>query len=181
MGNIRRIRSVGLLVASAVLASAGAAAGQDKAKLIGDMERLRGNVLQMLEAMPESGLRSAPTEGVRDFAQQIEHVAVGAVNLVASGVDADRIPVGDPSVYLSSRAELARMVGAAFDQVKAMIEAMSQEELMSQGMLFGQVLTARWKIVQAAHEHGVWTLGSTVPYLRLNGATPPAYDLVPGG
>lgn len=179
---MRRIRGAVMAFAAVVgLASAGAASAQDKAKLVADMERLRANVLQMVEAMPESGLASAPTEGVRTFAEQVEHVAVGAVNLVASGVDAPRIPVGDKDVYLASKAELSKMVEAAFDQVKGMLEGMSEADLAAEGRLFGQIAMPKWKIVQAAHEHGVWTLGSTVPYLRLNGVTPPAYNLVPSG
>lgn len=172
----------GRVVAVAALAAAAAtgADAQDRAMLIDDMERLRGNVLQMVEAMPESGLDSAPTEGVRNFAEQIEHIAVGAVNIVASGVDAERIPVGDKSVYLSSKAELMKMVDGAFDQVRTILEDLSDEDLRAEGRLFGQIPAPRWKIVQAAHEHGVWTLGATVPYLRLNGATPPSYNLVPG-
>jgi hypothetical protein len=174
-------RRSGLLAVLGLLAVAAPVSAQDKAMLIDDMERLRHNTLRMVEAMPAAGLRTAPTEGVRDFAEQIEHVAVGALNITASGLDADRIPVGDKEVYLNSKEELAKMVAGAFDQVRSILEAMSQEELTAQGMLFGQTPTPRWKIVQAAHEHGVWTLGATVPYVRLNGGTPPAYGLVPGG
>lgn len=169
------------IMALTILSSMAApAAAQDRAMLIDDFERLRGNVQGMLEAMPEAGLRSAPTEGVRDFAEQIEHVAVGAVNLVASGVDADRISLGDPEVYLASKDALSRMVDDAFDRVRTMIEELSDEELLAEGMLFGQVPAPKWKIIQVAHEHGVWTLGATVPYVRLQGGTPISYDLVPG-
>lgn len=159
-------------------------AGQDlKADLLADFERQRANVLAYVEAMPASGLRSAPTEGVRDFAQQIEHVALGNVNIVTSGLDADRVDLGlDRETYLSDKAELARMVNVAFDRVRDVIGAMSPAELTSTGTLFGQVPDVpKWKIARTAYEHGVWTLGATVPYLRLQGATPPSYDLVPGG
>ncbi|MEX0891275.1 MAG: hypothetical protein WEB88_03825 [Gemmatimonadota bacterium] len=53
-----------------------AAAQTPGEKFVADFERIRVNVLAMVDAMPAEGLRSAPTPGVRDFAQQIEHLAV---------------------------------------------------------------------------------------------------------
>lgn len=173
------------VVCTLILAAvpAGLAAQDLKADLLADFERQRANVLAYVDAMPASGLRSAPTEGVRDFAQQIEHVALGNVNIVESGLDADRIDLGlDRDAYLADKVELARMVNVAFDRVRDVIGAMSQADLMATGTLFGQVPDVpRWKIARTAYEHGVWTLGATVPYLRLQGATPPGYDLVPAG
>lgn len=156
--------------------------GQDlKGKLQDDFQRLRANVHGMVQAMPESGLRTAPTEGVRDFAQQIEHVATGAVSIISLGVDSDQVDLGmDPEVYLNDPVELGRFVDAAFDRVDQLIDDMSEDDLNAPGSLFGQLERPRWMIVQLAYEHGVWTLGATVPYLRLNGATPPGYNLIPG-
>jgi len=157
--------------------------GQDHgSRLRDDFRRLQGNVLGMVEAMPSAALRSAPTEGVRDFAEQIEHVAAGAVNIISAGVDADRVELGmDRERYLNDKEALAAFVNAAFDRVDALLSGMSPEDLMAPGSLFGQLERPRWMIVQAAYEHGVWTLGATVPYLRMAGAAPPGYNLVPGG
>ena len=155
--------------------------GQEKEKLQDDFRRMRANVLGMVEAMPVSGLRTAPTPGVRDFAEQIEHIAIGAVNIIALGVDADRIDLGaDSEVYLNDKEELKAFVGLAFDRVDEMLAEMTPEELAAPGSLFGQLERPRWMIVQVAYEHSVWTLGATVPYLRLNDSAPPGYNLVPG-
>lgn len=167
-------------LALGALVAAPAAAQDLKSTLIDDFERQRANVLQMVDAMPEAGLRSAPTEGVRDFAQQIEHVVGGNVSIVGSGFDRPAPQLGDPQVYLGSKAELRAFVNRGFDEVRRMIQAWSAEELNDEVSLFGQTMVPRWKLAQLAHEHAVWTLGATVPYLRLQGATPPAYDLVPG-
>ncbi|MEX0893206.1 MAG: DinB family protein [Gemmatimonadota bacterium] len=159
-----------------------AAAQTPGEKFVADFERMRVNVLAMVDSMPAEGLRSAPTPGVRDFAQQIEHVAVGNVNLIASGVDADRIPLGmEPEVYLNDKAALKRFVNVAFDRVRDMLTALTEEELRAEGMLFGQMAMPKWHIVQAAYEHGIWTLGATVPYVRLQGGTPHSYGIAPGG
>lgn len=152
-----------------------------KDHLIADFERMRANVHAMVDSMPESGLRTAPTTDVRDFAEQIEHVVIGNVNLIASGVDADRIPLGlDRDVYLNDRAELKRLIDVGFDRVREMLSAMTEADLAAEGRLFGQIPLPKWRIVQAAYEHGIWTLGATVPYVRLQGGTPHSYGIVPG-
>ncbi len=177
--SLRRSVMVAFLIT--VLLPATAFGQEFQERYIADFERMRGNVLAMVDSMPDGGLRSAPTEGVRDFAEQIEHVALGNVNLIASGVDADRTDLGlEPEVYLNDKTELKRFVNVAFDRVRDLLRAMSQEDFMAEGRLFGQIPTPNWRIVEAAYEHGVWTLGATVPYIRLEGGTPHSYDLVPG-
>ncbi len=151
-----------------------------KDKFIQDFERMRVNVLAMVDSMPASGLRTAPTPDVRNFAEQIEHVGIGNVNLIASGIDADRIPLGmDKNVYLSDKAELKKFVNVTFDRVKTMLSAMSPQELAAEGKLLGRFTVPKWQIVQAAYEHGLWTLGQTVPYVRSQGGTPHSYGIVP--
>lgn len=165
------------------LAAQAPALGQTpKDKFIADFERMRTNVLAMVDSMPAAGLRSAPTPDVRDFAEQIEHVVIGNVNLIASGIDADRVPLGlDKEVYLNDKAELKRMVNVGFDRVHEMLSAMSQADLVAEGRLFGRMPLPKWQIVQAAYEHGLWTLGATVPYVRLQGGTPHSYGIAPAG
>mgnify|MGYP001821509352 CR=1 FL=1 len=103
----------------AALALSAPLAAQDMtAALADDFERQRANVLGMVDAMPESGLRSAPTEGVRDFAQQIEHVVQGNVGIISSGYDRPvDVQQMDPEVYLNSKDELKRYVNAGYDLV----------------------------------------------------------------
>jgi hypothetical protein len=173
-------RTALLALGCMVIAAVPAAAQNTGERYVAAFERMRTNVLAMVDSMPAAGLRTAPTPGVRDFAEQIEHVALGNVNLIASGVDADRTPLGlDKEIYLNDKAELKRMVNVAFDRVRAMLTAMSAEDLSTEGRLFGRIPLPKWQIVETAHEHGVWTLGATVPYVRLQGGTPPAYAIVP--
>lgn len=171
-----------LTLALAAPLSAQEMASDLRASLLDDFERMRGNVLGMVDAMPASGLRTAPTEGVRDFAQQIEHVVQGNVGIIQSGVDAPVETAGfDPEVYLNDKAELARYVNAGFDAVADLINAIPDDGLRTETPLFGQAQVETWKLVQTAYEHGVWTLGATVPYLRLNDSAPPGYNLIPSG
>jgi hypothetical protein len=175
-------RVAGAAVLLTVAAQSSALGQTPKDKFIADFERMRTNVLAMVDSMPAAGLRTAPTPGVRDFAEQIEHVVIGNVNLIASGIDADRTPLGlDKEVYLNDKAELKGLVNVGFDRVRDMLNAMSPADLAAEGRLFGQVPLPKWQIVQAAYEHGIWTLGATVPYVRLQGGTPHSYGIVPGG
>ena len=167
-------------LALAVLAPA--AQAQDvKSSLINDFQRQRDNVLGMVDAMPEAGLRTAPTEGVRDFAEQIEHVVQGNVGIVRSGFDRPaEIPQMEADVYLNSKDELKVFVNAGYDLVIEMIESMSEADMMADANLFGQATVQKWQLVKTAYEHAVWTLGATIPYVRSQGGTPPGYNLIPG-
>ncbi|MGK2934833.1 MAG: DinB family protein [Gemmatimonadaceae bacterium] len=121
-------------------AQSSALAQSSKEKYVADFERMRASVLGIVDSMPAAGLRSAPTPGVRNFAEQIEHVVVGNVNLIASGIDADRTPLGiDKAVYLNDKAELRRFVDIGFDRVRDMLNAMSPEDLAAEGRLFGRI------------------------------------------
>lgn len=161
-------------------AQSSALAQSPKEKYVADFERMRASVLGMVDSMPAAGLRSAPTPGVRNFAEQIEHVVIGNVNLIASGIDADRTPLGiDKEVYLNDKAELKRFVNLGFDRVRDMLNAMSPEDLAAEGRLFGRIPLPKWQIIEAAFEHGIWTLGQTVPYVRLQGGTPHSFRIVP--
>jgi hypothetical protein len=177
-------RSTRLLVLSAALIAASAApvAAQDmKASILDDFRRMRENTLMMIDAMPESGLRSAPTDGVRDFAQQIEHVVQGTVSIVGTGLDRPAPGYGNPEVYLNNKAELVAFTNRGFDAVDATVSGWSVDDLGEETNLFGQAMVQRWKLAGVAHEHAVWTLGSTVPYVRLQGGAPAGFDLVPSG
>lgn len=174
------VRAAAAVLFLVLAAQSSALAQSPKEKYVADFERMRISVLAMVDSMPAAGLRTAPTPGVRNFAEQIEHVVVGNVNLIASGIDADRTPLGiDKAVYLNDKAELRRFVDIGFDRVRDMLNAMSPEDLAAEGRLFGRIPLPKWQIIQASFEHGIWTLGQTVPYVRLQGGTPHSFNVVP--
>lgn len=155
-----------------------------RAEIAADFERMRGNVLQYVDAMPADALDFAPTEEVRTFAEQIEHVTVGNVGIVASslGIGQDQRPdLGDKAVYLADKAALKDHVNRSFDWVTSTVRGLSDARLQETTTLFGQAEVSTEKALRTAYEHGVWTLGEIIPYLRLNGVTPPAYGLVASG
>ncbi len=170
------------LLAVAALVAVPLQAQDVRASLLNDFERQRANVLGMVDAMPEAGLRSAPTEGVRDFAQQIEHVVRGNIGIVQSGYDRPvDIPEMDAEVYLKSADALKDMVNTGYDLIAEMIGNMSDADMQAETQLFGQATVPKWVLIKTAYEHGVWTLGATVPYVRSQGGTIPSYGLIPVG
>ncbi len=161
-----------------VLCGAAAAEAQAPAALRADWQRDRGNVLAYADAMPESALTFRPTPGVRTFAQQIEHVVQSNVDVAALLLGRAQPPVlGDSAQYLHHKAALHAYVAGAYDFVLSAIAQATPAQWRHRAPIYGQPpeLPARW--FDLAHEHSMWTLGQVVPYLRLNGVTPPPYQM----
>ena len=71
-------------------------------------------------------------------------------------------------------------VSRTFDFVDLSVTEASGR-LEEDGVVFDLAPMPKWKILDLAREHGVWTLGQLIPYLRLNGIQPPTYALFPSG
>ena len=168
-----------LFMTLGALGGAGAAEAQAPAALRADWQRDRANVLAYADAMPESALAFRPTPGVRTFAQQIEHVVQSDIDVAALALlgRAQAPVLGDSAQYLHHQAALHAYVAAAYDFVLAAIGQATAAQWRRRSPMYGQPpeLPARW--FDLAHEHSVWTLGQVVPYLRLNGVTPPPYQM----
>ncbi len=174
----------GLLAASLatgalVAAAAGASAQVPRELLRRDLERDRRNLVAYVEAVPDSVLGFRPTPEVRSFAEQIEHVVLDNANIVSTALRGDTLDWARPprSEYLTSKEALLELVDASYDFVLRLLAEASDEELAARTTVFGRYRVPAWRAFEAAREHGTWTLGQTVPYLRLNGVTPPAYEV----
>ena len=150
---------------------------QAPAPLLADWQRDRANVLAYLDAMPESAMGYRPTPGVRTFAQQFEHVVESNVDVAALLVGQQTPQLGDSTQYLHHKAALRAFIAATYDYVLSAMTRATAAQWNRRAPIYGQPpeLPARW--LQLAHEHAVWTLGQVVPYLRLNGVTPPSYNM----
>lgn len=147
-----------------------------RAMLQDGLETHRGMDLAFIAAIPDSALRWAPTPGVRDFAQQIEHIALDNPLLVAAGLpDEDAPTFGDPEVYLNDKAALAELVESTYAWVADLLADLSAERLLEETRLFGRPTTT-WRLFVIALNHADWTRGQLVPYLRLNGVEPPQWS-----
>jgi len=161
----------------ASLAGSPAAAQISRASLIEVVQSHKASVLRYIDAAPDSMLGFRPTPGVRTFAEQIEHAA-GSDALIAhlSITGSDKVPpLGDPKVYLKDKAALKVYAAAAMDHAVEMLNGLSDAAMSEDIVQFGHKVK-RYRALMELLDHFPWTLGQTVPYLRLNGVTPPAYN-----
>lgn len=145
--------------------------------LIEVVETHKASVLRYIDAAPDSMLGFRPTPGVRTFAEQIEHAA-GSDALIAHLAitgSAKVPPLGDPKVYLKDKAALKAYAVAAMDHTIQMLRGVSDATMTEEIVQFGHKVT-RARALMELLDHFPWTLGQTVPYLRLNGVTPPEYS-----
>ena len=146
--------------------------------LVSIVQNHRGAVLRYIDAAPDSMLGFRPTPGVRTFAEQIEHAA-GSDALIAHMAitgSAKGIPsMGDTAVYRHNKAALKTYSAAAMDHTIAMLKGLSDAAMEENIVQFGNKVT-RGRALMELLDHFPWTLGQTVPYLRLNGVTPPEYS-----
>lgn len=165
-----------LLAAATLVPAALEAQVPPRDYLIGGFERQKGVMLQYVDAMPDSAWHFAPTPGVRNYAQQLEHIAQatsGLTRRIAGTVPAaPSFPTADE--YLNNRASMRAFMAAAFDDAIAVVRAMTDADMAATRDMFGMSRTG-WQWIIGIQEHTAWTLGATVPYLRLNGVTPPTY------
>jgi hypothetical protein len=178
--HLHRITTLALTCLPLVLPAPAAAQKHliSQAALIAVVENHKGAVLRYIDAAPDSMLGFRPTPGVRTFAQQIEHAA-GSDALIAhmaiTGSAKGIPPMGDTAVYLHNKAALKTYATAAMDHTIAMLRGVSDAAMDENIVQFGNKVT-RGRALMELLDHFPWTLGQTVPYLRLNGVTPPEYS-----
>ena len=172
---------VRLLAVAAALSAAIPLAAQSplisQAALIAVVENHKGAVLRYIDVAPDSMLGFRPTKGVRNYAEQIEHAAGSdafIVQLAITGSSKGIPSMGDTAVYLHNKAALRKYAAAAMDytieRLKTVTDAQLTEVITSQGRKM-----PRARALMELLDHFPWTLGQTVPYLRLNGVVPPEY------
>jgi hypothetical protein len=83
--------------------------------------------------------------------------------------------LGDSTVYRKDKAALRAYAASSMDHAIAMIRGISDADMVAEVSLFGKTMQ-RHRALMLLLDHFPWTLGATVPYLRLNGVVPPAYS-----
>lgn len=166
------------LLAPAARAQGGTAV-LPKADMLVDWERSKSNVLAYIDAMPESAMGFMPTPGVRTFASQFDHLISTHAQVAATALRGLKEPPvkRDTTMIFTSKAALRAYAAASFDYAISALRDANDATLMKSVAMFGQPAAPAWKWMEMSREHGTWTLGQTVPYLRLNKVTPPEYKL----
>jgi hypothetical protein len=172
-----RTRLLALLLCS--FGASASAQSLPKSVLIADYERTKTNLMAYIEVAPDSMMGFMPTKGVRTFAQQIQHIVASDVDAAAVGIRGlAKSPVlGDTAKFLHSKAALKAYALASYDYAIAALREATPEQMERKSSMYRLPPEPAWRWMQLAHEHSVWTFGQIIPYLRLNGVTPPAYSL----
>jgi DinB superfamily len=156
--------------------ASGSVRAQTKQQLVDDWERQRTNVLAYVDAMPDSAMAFHPTAGVRDFAQQIVHVVSTNLEVAAMSLRGlKEAPFTLDTAQQHQKAALRDYTDRAYGFLLDALKAATPSQLLKQSSVYNLPPQSASRWLTLSYEHAVWTLGQTVPYLRLNGVTPPGY------
>lgn len=143
---------------------------------------LERDLIPAAEAMPEDKFDFVPTngefKGVRNFGQQIKHIA--AVNYeFAAAIMQTRSPVdinneeGPPSI--TTKADILKYLNDSFAYVHTAIASIDEKNFLEPVKSpFGEGTVTRLGLAQTIAPHGFDHYGQMVEYLRMNGIVPPA-------
>lgn len=174
---MKLVRSLGLLALAGLAPSLAAQQFVPRQTLAAIMETQKAFVLKYVDIAPDSMLGFRPTPGVRTFAEQIEHAAGSngiITHMIVAGSPQGMPVLGDSAVYRHNKAALRDYAAKSMDHAIMMIRGLSDADMLQEVSLFGNRMP-RHRALMMLLDHFPWTLGQTVPYLRLNGVTPPAY------
>ena len=146
------------------------------------VSNLERDFVPAAEAMPEDKYGFAPTDGefkgVRNFGQQIKHVAAVNYELAAALLqEKPPIDVADeagPS-SITTKADILKYLHDSFVYVHKAIETINEKNLVETVKSpFGEGSVTRLGLATSVSWHGFDHYGQMVEYLRMNGIVPPA-------
>lgn len=148
-------------------------------ELITDMERNKAMSLSYIEAMPADKFGYQPNEDVRTFAQQFLHISQGMIGLSSNGTGVTPIFQGEnleATEAYHTKEEVARIVTESYDFAIKSIREMDSSTL-DEVVVRGQFEVTRLGWISKTLEHNTHHKGQCAMYLRMNGITPPQYQL----
>jgi uncharacterized damage-inducible protein DinB len=140
--------------------------------LIGQLDRVRGQVVSLENAIPQDKFTWRPGEGVRSVSEVYLHIAGSNYLIVGfTGVKPpDNSKIDEKGT--TDKAKIADALKASFDWTKDAVSKMSDADLEKEIQMFGMktsVRNALLVLLSHIHEH----LGQSIAYARTNGVVPP--------
>ncbi len=148
------------------------------ADLLGQLDRVKGQVVSLEGAVPQDKFSWRPMEGVRSISEVYLHIADGNYLLAnAAGLKApfDNTTLMDEKsrdARTTDKAKIAEALNASFDWTKSAIAKLTNADLEKKVDFFGSKMTVRNVLITLlnhTHEH----LGQSIAYARSNGVVPP--------
>lgn len=166
-------------VGATSLARLGLAANEDTKKFSADFgpdwQVQKEYTLEVAEAMPADKYSFKPAEGMRPFGELLVHVAWGLFG-IASALRGAEPPEARKQPAEATKENVIPYLTAAFDYVAESIAGLSDQRAEETVSLFGGRLSLPGaKVCHFMRDHTTHHRAYALPYLRLNGITPPRY------
>ena len=139
-------------------------------EFLGQIDFVKGRLMQLAEAMPEDKYSWTPGEGVRSVGEVYVHAAEANYYMLSliKGEKFDMISAESKS----DKKTALSLMEKSFDNLKESAAQFTDEDLNKEIEAFGMKFSVRnfmVTIIAHLHEH----LGQSIAYARMNGVTPP--------
>jgi uncharacterized damage-inducible protein DinB len=140
--------------------------------MLGQLDRVRGQIVSLEGAVPQDKFTNRPAEGVRSISEVYLHIA-GSNYFLMSFTGAK--PPANSKIDekgTTDKAKIADALKASFDWTKDAVSKLSDADLDKEVPFFGQNSSVRnvlFVLLSHLHEH----LGQSIAYARTNGVVPP--------
>ncbi len=146
-----------------------------KEQLVKDWERAKTYTNAYLTAMPADKYGARAADSIRTFSQQMLHMAMGTIGLVANGTDAQRIFPGfnmERSASAQGKDSVSYYVNASYDFAINGIKNMDVSKLGDK-VKRGNIEETKLVWIMKAFEHQTHHRGQCTIYIRAQGIKPP--------
>ena len=148
------------------------------ADVLGQLDRVKGQVVSLEGAVPQDKFNWRPMEGVRSISEVYLHIADGlyifsnAAGLKSPFDNKTLFDEKNRDVRTTDKAKIAEELNTSFDWTKSAVAKMTNADLEKKVEFFGSKMTVRNVLITLlnhTHEH----LGQSIAYARSNGVVPP--------
>lgn len=139
-------------------------------EFIGQIDFVKGRLMQLAEAMPEETYSWAPGESVRSVGEVFVHAAQSNYYML-SLVKGEKPDMSEGNSDSDKKTAIASME-KSFSVIKEEAAKLSEEDLNKEIEAFGMKFSVRnFMVTMIAHLHE--HLGQSIAYARMNNVTPP--------
>ena len=147
-------------------------------EFLGQLDRVKGQVVSLEDAVPQDKFNWRPMEGVRSISEVYLHIA--DANYLFANFAGLKAPLDNKTLMdektrdarTTDKAKIAEALNASFDWTKSAVAKLTEADLNKQVEFFGMKTTVRNLLMTClnhTHEH----LGQSIAYARSNGVVPP--------
>lgn len=138
-------------------------------EFIGQLEFVKGRIMQLAEAMPEDKYTWRPDDEVRSVGEVYVHIADANIYFLS-------LMTGNETEYEAEnnndKKTALKKLEQSFQTLKESVSKFTEEDLNREIEAFGRKFTVRnfmITLISHIHEH----LGQSIAYARMNNVTPP--------